>query len=165
MIRTASISIFISLVVLFFARALGVSSPAILSGLLTLPLIYFPWRATIISSLLLSLFWESSTPLKFGEAAVPFTVILMLLQILARHQLRSNILTRGFAAILLQSAIFWILTSIFPPKTFLGAVLLGWEALWQLACAAVIGVFWCFVFVYLAKRYCETDLKSTIKSL
>ncbi len=90
---------------------------------MVLPLIYFGWRQTLVYVLVLTLVWESTTPLPLGSTAGLLTSSVLLLQLFFRHQLRANFLTRAFTAILLQSVVVFSYGRFWPSQTFSGAAL------------------------------------------
>lgn len=136
-----------------------------IGGLMVLPLIYFGWRQTLSFVLLLTLLWESSFPLPFGWVAVPLTVTVLALQVLARHQLRASLLSVVLTAVILQSVVTLSFGVFYPPRTIAGAVLQTWQTTWQLFWAAIFSVAWIFLVSYTAKKRFNIDLERRLKDL
>lgn len=136
-----------------------------IGALMVLPLVYFNWRATLVFTLLLTFVWESGTPLPLGAVALPLTVGCLILQLLARHQLRANFATKIFAAILLQSIVTIAVGLKFSPHTIAGAVLQLAQTLWQLLIAGTLSFLWLWASEILAKKGFKINLEGSLKDL
>jgi hypothetical protein len=136
-----------------------------LGAIMMLPLIYYKWPDAILFCLLISLVWESPTPLPFGSVALPLMVACVFLQLVARHQLRTNILTRIFGAVLLESVVTIAVGLKSPPVTVAGAALQMSQTIGRLLAAAILCPLWLWVIEKFAREKFEINLEGTIKDL
>lgn len=136
-----------------------------IGAIMLLPLIYFSWRSTLFFCLPLALLWESTTPLSLGEFSIPLTVGCLFLQLLARHQLRTNFITQMFAAVLLQSIVTITFGLMFPPKTIAGVVLQMTQTLGQLFFAGIFSILWVWMVRKLAYAGFDINLEQAVKQL
>ena len=136
-----------------------------LGAVMMLPLIYYKWPHAILFCLFISLVRESPTPLPFGSVALPMTVACVFLQLIARHQLRANLLTRIFGAVLLESVATIAIGLKAPPVTVAGAALQMWQTTGQLSAAAVLCPLWLWLIEKFARERFEINLEGTIKDL
>jgi len=133
--------------------------------LMVLPLLFFSWRETFAYTLLLTLLWESTTPLPFGQVAVPLTCAVLLVQMLFRHQLRANLITHAFTAVVLQCLAFLSFGRLCPPQSFLNALLQLFQTLGSLFWAVVIGALWLLFLRRLGERRFSVNLEHRLKDL
>jgi len=109
-----------------------------IGALLAVGVLYFRWKEALFWLLSLGLIWESTMPIPLGTAAIPMCIVGLSMQLLARHQLRSNNLTRGFCAIILQSVGQLSIGFMWPPRNFGNLSLQMTEAFFMLLMAALL---------------------------
>ena len=136
-----------------------------IGGLMVLPLIFFSWRETMVFVLLATLLWESFTPMVLGSVAMPLLAVVMLLQLLARHQFRANGMTRAFCAVVLQSVVTLTLGMRYPPRTIAGTFLQMGQTMVELALAAAVALLWVWLAEKVAEKYFNINFESRLKDL
>lgn len=103
-------------VVLLLSNIIWGSFP--IGALLAVAVLFFRWNEALLWMLTLGLIWESAMPIPLGTATIPMCVAGMIMQTFSRHQLRSNNLTRGFTAAILQSVGQLAIGFVWPPRNF-----------------------------------------------
>lgn len=154
----------IGLLILVGTRALGAGLFPI-AALMVLPVLYFSWREALVFIFLLTLVWEAVLPLPFGWVAVPLTVVGLSIQLLGRHQLRTNFLGQILALLLLQSTVTIALGLAMPPRTVAGALLQTTESIVQLGLAVIISTLWIMSVNWIGKKRFNVTLERRLKDL
>ena len=134
-------------------------------ALMVFPLIYYRWFSTLLFALAVGLVWESATPVPFGAVALPLAVGCVIMQMTARHQFRSSIITRIVCAVLLQSIVTLAIGLKFPPKSLAGAGLQLFETLLQLLGTMILCPLWLWGIEKLSREGFGINLESRLKDL
>jgi len=155
-----------ALVVFWRAVLESASLPMLAVGaLMVFPLIYYRWFTTLVFSLVIGLLWESTLPVPFGAVALPLSVGCVLLQLLGRHQFKTNIISKIFCAALLQSIVTISIGFRCPPQSVAGMLLQLSQTVVELALACGLCPLWLWGMEKISKDYLHVDLEGVLKDL
>jgi len=135
-----------------------------IAALLAVAVLFFRWNEAIVWILTLGLIWESAMPIPLGTATIPMLIAGMLMQLIGRHQLRSNQLTRGFTAVILQSVGQIAIGFIWPPRNLGNLGLQMIESSAMLLMAGLLAPAITTAIVLLAQRF-RLNLEGRLRQL